>query len=242
MEDRLEKNRAAVQDRIARAAHSCGRDPGTILLVAVTKSVEPEVALALAHLGSLDLGENRVPELERKAAAFRERGVAARWHFIGHVQRNKARRVVREADVIHSVDSARLLTDLDRLAREESRRPAIFLQVKLTDEAAKSGAPVDELAALVEQARASTLVLRGLMAMAPLSSDAPGAGRSTRSTFDALAQLASTLPAEAFEFGRPLLSMGMSGDFEDAVCAGADVLRIGSALFAGLELPQREAS
>jgi len=235
VEDRLEKNRAAVQARIARAARSCGRDPAAITLVAVTKTVEPEVALALAGLGSRDLGENRVPELERKAAAFRERGVAARWHFLGHVQRNKARRVMRTADVIHSVDSARLLTELDRLAREEGRRPAIFLQVKLTDEADKSGAPARELPALVEQAGASALVLRGLMTMAPLHGPA-------RATFDELARLAGTLPAETFEHGRPLLSMGMSGDYEDAVRAGAHVLRIGSALFEGLELPHREAS
>jgi len=241
VQDRLETNRCALRERIARAARSCGRDPASILLVAVTKKVEPEVAQALAALGSIDLGENRVSELERKVAFFRERGVDARWHFIGHVQRNKARRVVRLADVIHSVDSARLLTDLARCAREEQRQPAIFLQVKLAADTAKSGVSPAELPALVELARTSGLALLGLMTMAPLPTgdDAMDGATQARTTFDELARLAGTLSPEAFEEGRPQLSMGMSGDFEEAVRAGAHVLRIGSALFQGVELPSQ---
>jgi pyridoxal phosphate enzyme (YggS family) len=209
-------------------------------MVAVTKKVEPELARALAELGCLDLGENRVSELERKATFFRERGAEARWHFIGHIQRNKARRVARLADVIHSVDSARLLADLARHARDEQRQPAIFLQVKLAADAAKSGVSPAELPTLIAQARSSGLALLGLMTMAPLpTADAAATRAQARATFDELARLAATLPAEAFVDGRPRLSMGMSGDFEEAVSAGAHVLRIGSALFEGVELPSR---
>jgi len=243
VEDRLENNRSAVLDRVARAARACGRDPAEIRVVAVTKTVEPEVALALADLGSQDLGENRVPELERKVTAFRERGLAVRWHFIGHVQRNKARRVVRAADVIHSVDSERLLGALSRAAREEDRHPGIYLQVKLADESAKSGVPPEELPALVAAASASGLPLLGLMGMAPLPTDDEEANRArARQSFEELARLARALPPEAFAGGGPLLSMGMSGDFDEALRAGAHVLRIGSAFFEGVELPRREAS
>lgn len=230
-------------DRVARAARACGRDPADVCVVAVTKTVEPEVALALAELGSRDLGENRVAELERKVTAFRERGVSARWHFIGHVQRNKARRVVRLVDVIHSVDSERLLSALARAAQEEERRPGLYLQVKLADESAKSGATPGELPALVTAAGASGLPLLGLMAMAPLPSDDEQRNRAgAQQTFEELARLAQSLPAQAFAEGRPLLSMGMSSDFDEALRAGAHVLRIGSAFFEGVELPRREAS
>src|SRR5690606_2464967 len=103
------------------------------------KSVGTETALALPALGLLDLGESRASELERKAAAFAERGVAARWHFVGHLQRNKARRVARIAHAIHAVDTPELLHALARIASEEGAAPALYLQVKLQDEPSKHG-------------------------------------------------------------------------------------------------------
>ena len=217
-------------DRVARVCREVGRDPQEIRLVAVTKTVAPEVAGALAELGCTDLGENRLAELERKHAWFAASGRTVRWHFVGHVQRNKARRVVRLADEIHSVDSRALLDTLARVAAEEGRRPGIYLQVKLTDEPTKSGLSLAELPQLLTAAAATELRCRGLMTMAPLvaEGDAPAAARAT---FERLAALAAKLPGSAFTDGRPLLSMGMSADFETAVRAGAHVLRIGSAFF-----------
>ena len=216
---------------MARVCREVGRDPQEIRLVAVTKTVAPEVAGALAELGCTDLGENRVAELERKHAWFAASGRTVRWHFVGHVQRNKARRVVRLADEIHSVDSRALLDTLARVAAEEGRRPGIYLQVKLTDEPTKSGLSLAELPQLL--AAATELPCRGLMTMAPLVAecDAPTAARAA---FERLAALAAELPGSAFTDGRPLLSMGMSADFEAAVRAGAHVLRIGSAFFEGI--------
>ena len=112
MLQQLERNRTQVLERIARAAAAAGRDPSSIELVAVTKSVEPALAAALFELGTQALGENRADELETKARALREQGLAPRWHFVGHLQRNKARRVLAVADAIHSVDSGRLLETL----------------------------------------------------------------------------------------------------------------------------------
>ena len=130
--NQLESNHEAVRARVAAACAAGGRAASAVRLLAVTKTVEPEQALALAELGCLDLGENRVPELERKVAWFGTRLPRVRWHFIGHLQRNKARRVVQLADEIHAVDSARLLATLVRVAEDLGRRPGLYLQVKLT--------------------------------------------------------------------------------------------------------------
>ena len=230
---RLAANLAAVHERVRAAG-----GPRQPRLVAVTKTVTPEVALALARAGALDLGENRVDELERKHAAFSRADAppAVRWHFIGHLQRNKARRVVRLVDAIHSVDGFALLDTLAGIAAEEQRRPDVYLQVKLTDEPTKHGFAPAELEEAVQRAGDhASLRLVGLMTMAPLVEDPDAARRAADETFGELARLADSLPQEAFAEGRPLLSMGMSGDLEQAVRAGSDWLRIGSALFEGVE-------
>lgn len=235
LSSRLKSHRSSLLARVAAAAAANGRDPGTLRVVAVTKSVEPERAAELAALGSLDLGENRADGLERKVAWFEahapELAGRVRWHFIGHLQRNKARRVVRLAHEIHSVDGVALYRALARLAEEEGRHPGVYLQVKLADEAAKGGLAPAEVPALVDEARNGPLPLLGLMAMAPLVDDPVAARAAARRTFEAAATLARSLPATAFAGGRVRLSMGMSDDFEEAVAAGADVLRIGGAFF-----------
>jgi pyridoxal phosphate enzyme (YggS family) len=236
----LEQNREAVLARLTAACAAASRAPDAARLVAVTKSVTAEVAAALVELGQRDLGEARVDALERKAASLAARGLEPVWHLVGHLQRNKARRAVRVADAIHSVDSLELLRTLERVAGEEGRRPAVFLQVKLTAEETKFGLAPEDLPACVESARgARALSLVGLMTMAPLppgdgSEDAAGRA-AARATFARLAALGHELPGDAFAGGRPLLSMGMSGDFELAVACGADLVRVGTALFAGLE-------
>ena len=226
-------------ERIARAARSAGRDPSEVELVAVTKAVGAALARALFDLGCADFGENRADDLVAKAAALGAERRAPRWHFVGHLQRNKARRVLRIAHAIHSVDSIELLETLQRLSAEEGRAPGIFLQVKLADEETKGGLAPEELPALVERARAGPLPLLGLMVMAPLleegqMDEGPAASRAARAVFERLAALARTLPRDAFAGGRVRLSMGMSGDFEEAVRAGSHLVRVGSALFEGV--------
>ena len=231
---RLKHNRTQVLERIAAAARAAGRDPSEVELVAVTKSATPEVAAALFEVGCSDLGENRASALEEKHAAFLKSGRIARWHFVGHLQRNKARRVLRIAHAIHSVDSVQLWEALARLAEEERHFPGLYLQVKLADEEAKSGLAPEELPALVERARAGPLPLLGLMIMAPLSDDPAAARHLARDVFERANRLARTVPSTAFAGGRVRLSMGMSADFEEAVRAGAHVVRVGGALFDGV--------
>jgi len=236
----LESNWNAVRRRIDAAAARAGRAAGEVALLAVTKEVGPEVAAALAALGQADLGESRADELERKATALRARGLAPRWHFVGHLQRNKARRVVRVADEVHSVDDPELLAALARVAAEEGRRPRVWLQVKLWPEPAKSGFAPGEVRAAVLAARSlPSLELAGVMAIAPLLP--PGAAEpAAREVFGSLAALARELSrdpetARAFTGGRARTSMGMSGDLEVAVEQGSDLVRVGGALYQGLD-------
>jgi uncharacterized pyridoxal phosphate-containing UPF0001 family protein len=117
----LRKNREDVRSRVLEAARKAGRPGDCVRLLAVTKAVPCEVALGLAKLGQLDLGENRLPSLEEKAHFFEQAGQSVRWHFVGHLQRNKARRVARLADEIHAVDSLALLETLARIRDEEDQ-------------------------------------------------------------------------------------------------------------------------
>ena len=234
----LERNRAALCERLALAARRACRDPDDVRLVAVTKSQPPHVAAALAQIGQVDLADNRLEGLLEKRDALEQRGLKARWHFVGRLQRNKARRVLQAADEIHSVDRASLLDSLATMAAEEARQPSIYLQVELAGDGKKAGFSEDELAPAVERAaEAGHLALTGLMTMAALPSDGePGARESAaRDSFSRLRELADSLPAEAFEGGRPRLSMGMSGDFELAIAEGATDVRLGRALFKDLE-------
>jgi pyridoxal phosphate enzyme (YggS family) len=232
----LERNIRAVRDRIARAAEAAGRAPDEVELLAVTKSVPPGPALALARAGQRELGENRLEPLAAKRAAFDEAGIEARWHWIGPVQRNKARRILAVAHVIHSVDRASLVDALERIAGEEDLRPDVYLQVNVSGEDVKGGAaPADVPELAARAAAAEHLGLVGLMAMAPRrTGDDDADARAARTTFDTLAELSRALPPELFTGGRPRLSIGMSADLEQAVAAGSDVVRVGTALFEGL--------
>lgn len=233
MDTRLETNRIRVLERIGAAARGAGRDPAEVQLVAVTKGVPIPLAAELHGLGQLDLAENRASALEEKQRAFLSSGRIARWHFVGHLQRNKARRVLRIVHAIHSVDSAELWESLARLAEEERRFPGIYLQVKLAEEETKGGLAPDEVAGLVDRARSGPLPLFGLMTLAPLIEDPAAARAAARETFERCSRLARSLPATAFVDGKVRLSMGMSQDLEEAVRAGAHVVRVGAALFEG---------
>jgi len=226
---RIAANVAAVRVRIAAAARRAGRDPDAVTLVAVTKKVSIDVAGLLIDSGTVDLGENRVQEAERKYAALGDR---ARWHMIGHLQRNKVKNVLRWSNTIHSVDSERLLREIARRAESLEVTPDLFLEVNISGEESKFGLDPDEasrVAALSLDMPAVTV--RGLMTMAPFDPDPEAA----RPHFARLARLAGAIRdsgdgGEKFD----LLSMGMSGDFEVAVEEGATHIRVGTALFEGL--------
>jgi len=236
----LRANLARVRARIDAAAARRLRTGDPVTLVAVTKSVDLETAAALARLGQEDLGESRADELERKAAALAESGLRPRWHFVGHLQRNKVRRVVAVASAIHSVDSSRLLEAVDAAAGELGKRPDVFVQVKLSSEPTKTGADPSEAIALLERAAAlSNVRLAGLMTIAPLAPEPPSPETSreavARAAFRALDDLARQARMRDALRSVPLrTSMGMSDDFEAAIEEGSDLVRIGSVLFEGL--------
>ena len=245
MKATLEHNQQRLYARISAAAESAGRTSEALTVVAITKYVNAPEALALASLGQTDLGENRHDKLEAKAAAFRTAGVKVRWHFVGHLQRNKARRVAKVADVIHSVDTPRLIDTLDRAAYEMGRRIQIFLELRLTEDPGKHGFGPDELQAGLEVLRSCrNLDALGLMCMSSTNT----CSEDSAKTFAELRCCASELesnPASAALFldRKVRTSMGMSGDFEEAIGAGADYLRIGTSFFTDmLPVSRQEAS
>lgn len=236
VESPLEGNLTRVRSRIASAARLAGRNPEDVRLVAVTKSVAPAVAEALARLGQLELGENRVDVLAQKAEHFAAHSLKARWHMIGHLQRNKARRALEHAAAVHSVDTPRLLETLSRLCGELGRELDVFLELRAVETGERSGFAPEELPAAVElAARLPHLRLRGLMALAAPDPLARAGEVSTqtnaRRTFASVRELGSRLPVDAFVGKRIEYSMGMSGDLEAAIHEGANWVRIGTALF-----------
>lgn len=206
----------AVEERIASAVQRAGRRREDITLVAVTKVFPSRVILEAYEHGLRDFGENYVQEFEGKApevAHLRE----ARFHLIGHLQSNKARRAAELFGVIETVDTAKLARKLD----EAGRRLDVFLEVKLSPEQAKAGASPDDVPALIEAVRGcSFLKLRGLMTMPPWNEDA----EVSRPYFSRLRELAESCGVSA-------LSMGMSHDFEVAIEEGSTHIRVGTALF-----------
>jgi len=213
LKERLE----AIQERIARAAAHAGRRREDITLLAVTKKFPADAIAAAAELGIRDFGENYVQEFEGKRAALAGLG-GARFHLIGHLQANKARKGVELFDVIQTVDSVRLAERLDQAA---SAPLDVMIEVKLSPESAKAGVSPEDLPQLIAAVRAcANLRLRGLMTMPPWSDEA----EPSRPYFRRLRELAQ-------QHALPGLSMGMSHDFEVAIEEGATLIRIGTALF-----------
>ena len=225
LQERIDK----VEERIRAACARAGRSRDEVTLVAVTKTVSPHIAALLPRLGVLDLGENRPQELWRKAATSRE---GVRWHLIGHLQRNKVERTLPLTHLIHSVDSKRLLDDLEVKAEKQGRVVDVLLEVNMSREPNKHGMDPEAVAKILEGLHETERVrVRGLMTMAALTDDPEKA----RPTFAALRELRDRLHQEY----TPLhelreLSMGMTSDFEVAVEEGATLVRIGTALFEGL--------
>jgi pyridoxal phosphate enzyme (YggS family) len=239
---RIAANLDAVRSEIAAAAARAGRAASDVWLVAVTKYVGDDEVAMLLDAGCFDLGESRPQVLWSRAERFRH--TPARWHLIGHLQRNKVARTLPLAELIHSVDSQRLLREIDAEAARLDRTSDVLLEVNVSGDASKHGIAPAELAALIEAARQCPRVrVRGLMTMAAREGDA-AAARGDFARLRRLRDEAATLQSGSSEYGNILLdnisldelSMGMSGDFAQAIEEGATIVRIGSALFEGVDL------
>lgn len=219
----LAERYATVQSDIAAAAAEAGRDPASITTIVVTKFHPAALVRELAAIGAHDLGENRHQEAVAKAAETADLGLT--WHFIGQLQSNKAVAVLDYASVIHSVDRASLV---DALARAE-RDVDVFLQLNLTADPNRGGVASTQLESLAERVLGvPRLRMRGLMAVAPVQSSARAAFARVRGQSEVLQRLAPEASA---------LSMGMSGDFREAILEGATHLRIGSAITGNRQVP-----
>ncbi|MER7169308.1 YggS family pyridoxal phosphate-dependent enzyme [Micromonospora sp. NPDC000207] len=220
---------ARVRARIDDACAAAGRDRDTVTMIAVTKTYPAGDVLALVGLGVHDVGENRDQEAAGKAAEVAAAGGRPRWHFVGRLQRNKCRSVVRYADVVHSLDSVRLVGALDTAASAYRDRPLdVLVQVSIDGDPARGGtvagsADPDTGLGPVADAVAKTQGLRltGLMTVAPL-------GWEPERAFARLAEVSSALRVDHPEATE--LSAGMSGDLETAIGHGATQVRVGSAL------------
>lgn len=236
-------------DRVRIAAERAGKSAREIYTVAVTKYATMEQVEALLDCGHVDLGESRVPQMIQRAALLNERrerkktfASAAerselhdlRWHMIGHLQRNKAKRCVEYARLIHSVDSLRLVDELGTVAMKLGTVSEVLVQVNTTEEESKSGCAVGAAAHLCEQVDSLVdLKLRGIMVMGPTSQD----HTETRIAFERARELFDDLRRRGVGEGAfNILSMGMSGDFELAIECGSNMLRLGSAIFGEREM------
>ncbi len=220
-------NLAAVRERIRAACSRAGRNPDEVRLVGVTKTVSNDRIREGAEAGLTILGENYIQEARQKIEALRGLGVS--WHFIGHLQSNKAKVAAELFDWVHTVDRASLAVELDRQAAKRGRVIPILLQVNVGDETSKSGVGPEGLPRLFESVLPlNNLSVRGLMAIPPLEEDPEKARPYFRMLRDLLERLKAGAPhpGELVE-----LSMGMSGDFEAAVEEGATFVRIGTSLF-----------
>ena len=231
----LEENVKQVREKIDAAARQAGRDPGEITLVAATKVQTSETIRAAIAAGITVCGENRVQELTGHLDDNAYEG--AQVHFIGHLQTNKVKYIVGRVDLIHSVDSPRLLEAIDQRAEKLGLVQDILIEVNIGGEESKGGCPVDQVAELAAlAARAGHVRLRGLMCIPPVV-DEP---EQARPYFVKMRQLFVDIKQQMGdnEADMTCLSMGMSGDFEEAVRQGATHVRVGTALF-GARPPMR---
>jgi len=221
----IAENVAAVRERMAAACRRAGRPLAEVTLIAVSKTKPLVDIQAAADCGIYDIGENRVQEA---LAKIPHAPPQLRWHLIGHLQSNKAKPAVEHFHLIHTVDSLALAQRLDRLARERQKVQPVLLQVKLGDEATKSGVVPTALPALYAAVRTlPNLHVRGLMTIPPFCPNP----EDVRPYFRHLRELRDALQSEFPSDALPELSMGMSHDFEVAIEEGATLIRVGTAIF-----------
>lgn len=231
----ISENLTDINDRISRAARKAGRRPDEVQLIAVTKTVEPKKIKEAVSAGIRVFGENYVKEAEEKISKIKDPSV--RWHFIGHLQKNKAKLAAELFDVIHTIDSPELAVELNKKAHAPID---VLIEVNIAREKTKAGVDAE---GAVKLSRAfpnlPNLRLKGLMTIPPFTEDA----ESSRPYFVALRRLAERINKERIPgvFLREL-SMGMSNDFEVAVEEGATMIRVGTALFGPRGTPAKKAA
>jgi pyridoxal phosphate enzyme (YggS family) len=223
LKQRLEQIRL----RIRQAAESCNRDADSVRLVAVSKTIAADIVKEAIEAGVTILGENYVQEARDKFKALAQYPVS--WHFIGHLQSNKARHAVRLFDLIHSVDSLKLAHELDKHAGKLEKIQQILVQVNISAEDTKSGISTDEAPRLIaEISRLKNLAVKGLMTMPPYFYQP----QKVQPFFAALRELRDQISEQSLpNVSLDELSMGMTGDFEVAIKEGATLVRIGTAIF-----------
>jgi len=216
-----------VKNRIEKAARSCGRDPETIRLIAVSKTVPTNRVRQAIQAGTAILGENYVQEARTKFNDLATYPVS--WHFIGHLQSNKAKYAVRLFDLIHSVDTLKLARELDKQSHKINKIQEVLIQVNISEEASKSGVNIKDTHNLLKEiSLLENLSVKGLMTMPPYFN----APEKVRPYFSALRDLRDRLKQQSLlNVSLSELSMGMTGDFEVAIQEGATLVRIGTAIF-----------
>ena len=220
----IQDNLKIARERIEKVCAESGRNSSEVKLIAVTKNFGVDEIEAVFKEGIHDFGENRAQELDKKAELFTEK---VNWHFIGNLQRNKVRFVVRSAEYIHSADSLLLVSEINKNAGKNGKVQKILLQVKTSFEESKSGiTEYSELSDLAFYCKDfSNIELMGLMTIAPLTDDED----MIRKSFGTLRRMRDKLKTEGLNIKE--LSMGMSSDFELAIEEGATMIRVGSAIF-----------
>ena len=216
-----------MRERIQKAALDCDRSADSIHLIAVSKTMPAEVVQEAIEAGVTDLGENYIQEARDKINRLARAPV--NWHFIGHLQSNKAKYAVRLFDLIHSVDSLKLARELDKYAQKNDKIQAVLIQVNVAREDSKSGVYVENtLKLLTDIAQLENIAVKGLMTMPPYFN----APEKVRPFFAALRELRDHVRSERIpNIAMDELSMGMTGDFEAAIEEGATMVRIGTAIF-----------
>ena len=221
----LEERLGNVRKKIAESATEVSRNPEEITLVAVTKTYEPDVINEAIRLGVTDIGENKVQEIVRKYDAV----LPVRWHLIGHLQTNKVKYIIDKVSMIHSVDSVRLMDEIDRQAKKHGIVMDILIQVNIADEESKFGVSKDEIYQLLEHAEElSNVKVCGLMGILPKNDNSV----INRLHFHNIKALCLDIASKKYDnICMKILSMGMSGDYADAIREGSNMVRIGSAIF-----------
>ncbi len=232
---KIEHNLQTVQRKIAQSAKSFSRDPDSIKLVGVSKTIELKKVIEAVHAGVTILGENRIQEAQKKITEFRahppplNKGgatVGVEWHLIGNLQKNKAKAAVQLFDLIHSVDSLALAEELNKHARRQGKRQRILVQVKLSDETTKHGVSENKLNELLDTIlQMDSVLLEGLMTIPPYFESI----EKTRPYFRKLRGISESALAQGYPVKE--LSMGMSNDFTIAIEEGSTMVRVGTAIF-----------
>ncbi len=223
----LKKRLSNVKERIKKAAIDCGRDPDTVHLVAVSKTIPEDIVREAIRTGVDILGENYIQEARDKINALSYYPVS--WHFIGHLQSNKAKYAVKLFDMIHTVDSLKLAHELNKQAKKINKIQKILIQVNISMESTKSGICEDDTQRLIKEINLfENISIKGLMTMPPFFNNP----EKVRPYFSALRNLRDKIRNEAIKNVKMQeLSMGMTGDFKVAIKEGATLVRIGTAIF-----------